>query len=471
MGSDEARTVLRGREILLAMGIVALAAVLRWYRLAEWDMWTDEVQTLWTATSGQFKEGPMYRTAPVNFWLTGLAASLFGADELGLRIVPFLAGVATVGVTLWSGARWFGTRVGLLAGLLLTLSMWHVGWSQTGRHFALQTLIVLLALHFFLESWIGGRVWGRWAAACLLLVGVFTHSSTVFYVAAFLGFLGIGWIAAMAGEAVRRPVLWARAAIPFVLVLMVYIPILFLVGRYLVANKEAWNPPYNIVGSLLFYLPPWLLLTALAGSFVLAATRRIHLGVLLVLLFLIPAALVTLSSGITIASAAYCLASLPALTLLFGVGLDWILGVGGGRSLRWAGVAVVSGFFLTAGADLAHYYFVYNGLKPRWKDVTEFVTARRSPGDLFFAAEGDVAQYYVGREAADWIGRAPQTSPNGVWYAVYLSGGFLPGRLNRRYLELQKVAALVEVFPVQYGAKNRTLALFYRSGDERRNDE
>ena len=462
---DDHGTTLRGRDLWLAVGIVVLAAVLRWYRLVEWDMWTDEVQTLWTATSGQFKEGPMYRTAPVNFWLTGIAASLFGADELGLRIVPYLAGVATVAVFLWSVARWFGTKVALFGGLLLALSMWHVAWSQTGRHFALQTLLVLLALHFLLVSWIGGRAWGGWVSALVLLAGIFTHSSTVFFLAAFLSFFGVGWLAAMAGEAERRPSVWARGALPYVAVVAIYVPILFLVGRYLVANKQAWNPPYNIIGSLAFYLPPWLLLTALAGVFVLAATRRIHLGVLLALQFIVPAALVTISSGITIASAAYCLASLPALAILFGVAMNWLIERAAHRPVRWAAVAIAAGLYLTATSELAHYYFVYNGLKPRWKDAIAFVADRRAEGEAFFAVEGDVPQYYLGRGEADWYGRAPDHPDVDAWYAVYLSGT-VPGSLSQQYRTLLGEAELIQVFPVHYGAKDRSLAIFRRSADE-----
>ena len=113
METTEAKGNFRGWDLVLAIGILALAAVLRSYNLSAWDMWTDEVQTLWTSVSGDFKEGPMYRTAPVNFWLTGIAVRVFGETELGVRFIPWLMGIATVGVFLWSCARWFGVRAAL----------------------------------------------------------------------------------------------------------------------------------------------------------------------------------------------------------------------------------------------------------------------------------------------------------------------------------------------------------------------
>jgi len=463
MEVDERSSALSGKHLLLMVGIVLLAAGLRWYQLADWDMWTDEVQTLWTAVSGDFKEGPMYRTAPVNFWLTGVAVGLFGENELGLRFVPWLAGVATVAVFLWSVSTWFGRRVAILGALFLTLSFWHVGWSQTGRHFALQTLLVLLALHFFLSYWIGGRSWGHWASAGFLFAGLFTHSSTAFFIASFLAFLGIGWIAAMAGEAERKPGIWFKAAIPYLVAIGIYLPVFFGIGRYLVANKTAWNPPWNIMGSLLFYLPPWVLFSGLAGALVLVSRRTIHLAALLLMLNIVPALLVTASSAVTIASAAYCLACLPALAILIGLAGDWLLDKADSRAERKVALVFICGFFLSQASSLAHYYSVYNGLKPRWKNVSEFVNQRREVNEEFFAAEGDVPQFYLGRGKSRWLGQSdlygePAT---GAWYAVYMDGGVLTDAHSRAFRTLQNIGELVEVFPVFYGAKDRTLAVFH----------
>jgi len=473
MDKVEEKAGVDGREFLIGLAIVLLAAALRWYRLADWDMWTDEVQTLWTSVSGYHKEGPMYSAAPVNFWLTRLSVAVFGENELGLRFVPWLAGVATVGVFLWSASRWFGRRVALLGGLFLTLSMWHVGWSQTGRPFAVQTLLVLLALHFFFVGWISGRKWGGWVSASLLLLGVFTHASTAFFLAAFLAFLGTGWFAAMAGEAERRPKVWLKAAIPDAVALILCLPILIGIGRHLIANEAAWNPPWNIAGSLLFYLPPWILLTALAGAFVLAARRQIHLGVLLLFLSLIPAILVTMTAAITVASAAYCVASLPALAVLIGIVGDWLLDNAEGRYQRHAVFALVAGFFLAQGAVLVHYYLVYNGLKPRWKEVSEFVEQRREPGEEFFAAEGDVVQFYVGRRNARWLGDAHLDAgpTEGAWYAVNAAENTLTRRTGRQYRILLRTADLIQVFPVHYGAKDRALVEFHMPGSNESSDD
>jgi len=473
MDKVEEKAGVSGREFLIGIAVVLLAAALRWYRLADWDMWTDEVQTLWTSVSRYSIEGPMYSTAPINFWLTRLSVAVFGENELGLRFVAWLAGVATVGVFLWSASQWFGRRVAVLGGLFLTLSMWHVGWSQTGRPFAVQTLLVLLALHFLFVTWIAKWKWGGWVSASLLLLGVITHSSTAFFLAAFLAFFATGWLAAMAGEAESRPKVWLKSAIPYAVALILCLPILVGVIRDHIANKAAWNPPWNIVGSLLFYLPPWILLTALAGAFVLASRRQIYLGVLLLFLFLIPAILVTITAAITMASAAYCVASLPALAVLIGIVGDWLFDSAEGRYQRHAVLALVAGFFLAQGAVLAHYYLVYNGLKPRWKEVSEFVEQRRVPGEEFFAAEGDVVQFYLGRGNARWLGDAHLDADptGGAWYAVNTAEQSLTRQTGRQYRILLRTADLIQVFPVHYGAKDRALAVFRMPGSNESSDD
>lgn len=443
------------------VALLAAAGLLRWINLTSWDMWTDEVQTLWTAQSGHFIEGPMYVTAPINFILTMVSVRVFGADEFGLRFFPFLFGVLTVGVFAWSFRHWIGERAALIGAALLTIDPWHVGWSQTGRHFALQTLLLLSATHFLYKGWTGRRPSHLWLSAGFAALALFTHSSSMFYVSGFVAFFGIGWLRARFGSAVRPAADYVRGAIPFLLILMVYLPIFFGVGRYLLGNKEAWNPPWNIVGSLEFYLPPYLIFGGIAGAVLLYRERK-DLWLLLSLVIGVPVLLVTVASAVTIASAAYCLAVLPLLLALVAKTCDWVLDVARERRVFLAGVALVLGLVLARGSDLAHYYLVYNGFKPRWQEVTEFVADHMEPGDIFYAAEGDVPQYYLGQSRARWVDLELVQSPlePGAWYAVYVSGGPFPGNVTETYRWLSGRAELKEIFPLHYGAKDRTIAVF-----------
>lgn len=453
--------------------LTAGAALLRWIGLESWDVWTDEVQTLWVSASGEFREGPMYRTAPLNFWVTGGTTRWLGVDIVAARLPSFAFGVATVGLFYLLSRRWLGERPARFAAVLLALSFWHVYWSQNARHFALQTLLLLLALHGFCLWFREGRRVGLVWLSLPLLAALFTHSSSGFYGGA-LGLFAVGAGAAAlrgpegaAAPAFRRALV---AAIAVGVPLLLYAPVYLSVGRYLLEYKTAWNPPWNVAGSLAFYVPPYLALPALGGALYLARERS-ALAPLLLLFGAVPAVLVVAAAQFTIASGAYCLTSLLAVAALAGVACDRLLGSAQDAVGRWALATLVAAFFVAAANDLAHYYLFWNGLKPRWHELTQRVAAERRPDEVLVAADGDAAVYYLGEKDNDWLRErfqqragAPDAwdeDTGGVWYAIYWTPSLLPGYDPRLLEHLRERTRLVDLYPLHYGAKSQTLALFH----------
>ncbi len=462
------------RRWTLAFWVVfAAAAALRMIRLSSWDLWTDEANTFWTAVTGEYVSGPMYASAPVNFLLTKLAIAWLGPNELGARIVPFLAGTATIGLAYFAMRRWIGPRAAFFASLVLTLSIWHLYWSQTARHFSLETLFLLGAVHAFVRFWREGSKSGLALAALLVLAALFTHSSAGFYLAALLGFVIASWAIERRTRGLGAP--WSRddgrhalALAALSIVLVAYMPVYLAVGSYTLEHRTAWNPPWNIVGSLVFYIPPYLALPALAGLVFLYREAR-DLALLALSWIAVPFVLVTVASSLTIASASYCLPSMLAISALAGVAGDRILREARDASGRWGSALVLGGVLAAMAYDATLYFSYYHGLKPRWKALCETVERARRPGELFLAEEGDVAQFYVGRERAEWLGRFereigtafPPEDARGVWYGVYLTDSTILRRDDRVLGHLLGKARLVRLFPLHYGPKDRTLALFH----------
>jgi len=460
------------RRWLLFWLVIAVTVVTRYLRLAEWDMWTDEAQTLLTAQSAEFGFGPMYITAPINFILTRFAVAVFGPNELGLRLVPFLAGVLAVALVYHVVRIWLGTRPALLAALVVAVSMWHVRWSQTGRHFSLQALLILLAVHWYLIYDRRDRMIALAGASFAFLLALFVHSSSGLYIVALLVFVGGKWlhqrlvVGAAPGELRKRAVAAAWLLLP----LLIYLPIYVVVGKYLLANRTAWNPPWNILASFTFFTPPYLSFMALAGGLFLIREHN-DLGLLLLSVWLFPTALLTAASSVTIASAAYCLASVMPVAALAGTACDRLLILGRRTKQLIPAAAVVAGLFVGQLYDLAHYYTVYNGFKGRWREATVMVGERREPGSLFVAAEGDVAQYYLGNGAAEWfdayeqkIGSPgfPPEGVTGVWYVLYWNESPILRMDERVARYIKDNASLVGLYPVQYGGKDKTLAVFHQ---------
>jgi mannosyltransferase len=454
--------------------IVAVAVAVRVAGLGAWDVWTDELHTMEIARSGAYSFGPAYKTAPLNFILTGWAMRALGDNILAARTVPFVAGLLTVPLLVFLGARWVGRRAALLAGLVVALSAWHVYWSQTARHFALATLFVLVALHCFLAYWKDRRWWGAILAPAALLLALFTHSSAGFYLAAMMTFVGgsLLWRLARPESDTPTPRHHLLTLSALGLALAIYLPAYLSVGRYLLSNIAPWNPAWNILGSLAFYIPPAVAFVALAGVAFLVAEHD-ALAMLLLACLIVPAVLLSVASKFTTASAAYNLPSLLVVALLVGVAGDRLLARAGGRAVRWALALVVAGAFANETIELALYHTYYRGLRPRWSDAANYLREHRRPGELILASEADVVAYYLGsRDDIGWIdlrtadlreATVKRQPGGGVWYAVYSTAGS-PLELTetaRRHLEEQ--TQLKRVFQMNYGPKDRSIALYYEA--------
>jgi 4-amino-4-deoxy-L-arabinose transferase-like glycosyltransferase len=439
--------------------------------LTRWDLWTDELHTISVSASGQYSFGPAYRTAPVNFVMTRYALRVFGVNELGARLIPFLAGIVTVGLLYLFARTWVGERPALFAGLILAVLVWHVFWSQTARHFSVETLAVLLALQGFVSYWTRDRLVGAVAASGWMLLALFTHSSAGFYLAALLAFVAGSW--AHYRLTVGRSRHWSaedrkHAVIGglLLLALVVYLPIYVAVGRYLLDNVAPWNPAWNLLGSLAFHLPPWLLVPALAGALFLHQERN-ALGALLASMIVVPIGLLLSAAPFTTASAAYCLPTALAVAVLAGVAGDRLLAAGTAAGRLGATAIALCGILIAELGDLSLYHTFYNGLKPRWRDVAAFIRSHRSPEDRVVAAEADVVGYYLGDRRVEWLDRYQHVGSRdglgGIWYAVYADDRPLVPLSEQALDEIRASARIAAIYPAHYGPKDRTIAVYYAS--------
>jgi 4-amino-4-deoxy-L-arabinose transferase-like glycosyltransferase len=173
--------------------LILLAAVVRLGALAQQrSLWIDEARLALNIASRSFLQliPPLDydQAAPPGFlWLERLAVDIFGVSETSLRLVPLLAGVATVALVLPLGRRVLGDRVALLGVLLCALSPSLIGASTEAKQYgveALVTCLVVVALLQWLEEPSVGRRWAR--VLGIGVVGVWLAPSVVFALAAGL---------------------------------------------------------------------------------------------------------------------------------------------------------------------------------------------------------------------------------------------------------------------------------------------
>ncbi len=82
-------------------------------------------------------------------------------SETGLRIVPFISGILTIGVLVLLTATLGGPRLGLAAGLILALHPWHVRWSVEIRGYSTMLLGITAGLYCLLRALQTNR-WRWW---------------------------------------------------------------------------------------------------------------------------------------------------------------------------------------------------------------------------------------------------------------------------------------------------------------------
>ena len=147
--------------LALIVGLLWLSAALRIHRLGSKSIWWDEGWSVWVARQslldiarqvGHDVHPPLY------FWLLHLWQAGSGDGEFPLRFLSALLGVLAIAVTYQLGRTMANRHVGLLAAAFLTISRFHIAWSQEIRMYALATLLAVLG------AWAAWRVWhrGRW---------------------------------------------------------------------------------------------------------------------------------------------------------------------------------------------------------------------------------------------------------------------------------------------------------------------
>ncbi|MEN6479367.1 MAG: glycosyltransferase family 39 protein, partial [Anaerolineales bacterium] len=188
---------------LATLGVLLLAAALRFYRLDAQSLWNDE------GTSAALALRSLRAIAhdaandihpPLYYWILAGWVRLAGTSEFALRSLSALMGVGVVGLTIALGRRWFERETALLAGLLAAISPFAVYYAQEARMYTQVTLCgaaAIFALTHALPT-SKGQTPLRWPAllayALAMLATLYSH----YYGAALLLACNLAFVAWLA---------------------------------------------------------------------------------------------------------------------------------------------------------------------------------------------------------------------------------------------------------------------------------
>lgn len=134
----------------ISLFLMALALLLRLYRLGFLSLWVDEYMHALAAANGHFKHGE--NNGILLTWLNTIFASVLGNNEFSMRFPVALLGALLVPVTYVLGKRLVNYRVGLMSAVLVTCSLYLIFWSRVDRPYGMvATMYLPVILCFWLS--------------------------------------------------------------------------------------------------------------------------------------------------------------------------------------------------------------------------------------------------------------------------------------------------------------------------------
>lgn len=137
-------------ERYILLGIIILSLVVRLSDLTAEGIWLDEAVSAYNAMQPVEHILSFVDTNPPLHLLVLHGFTYFGSNGFWLRISSVLFGVLSVFLIYLVGKELFNPRVGLYASFILSLSSYHIFYSQEARPYALLAFLTLSSFYFFL---------------------------------------------------------------------------------------------------------------------------------------------------------------------------------------------------------------------------------------------------------------------------------------------------------------------------------
>lgn len=374
-GGDIQAIVFGRRFLLLLLIATVLAAALRFWQIGARALWLDESYSAWFS-AGSWHDlwvvQPRYEVHPPLYYsLLKLWTGLAGSGAAALRIPSALAGIAAVPLMALAArrlARLAGVSRPLLpvlvATLLAAVSSRLLLVSQEARPYSLLLLAYLAAVYGWLRladefRSEGDAGAGRASSWTILGAGtvfvLWFHALGILYAAAL--FVALLLVAARAGPA--RPARWRRLALVTAVVVLLYLPCLYLIAARAgdwSTGWLRWNPAaFPLAFMALFGLQGFgeplsplvtvLLLPVLCavGLVLLWGRRERAVAAGMALILLLPPLVAALVSqlGVPIFLPRTQIGMLAPVYLLAGLAVALLP-----RMSRWAGLVLLGAAFL-----------------------------------------------------------------------------------------------------------------------------
>lgn len=435
MKVKEERTEWNG-QFWIVGALTVIATILRLYHIGFNSLWLDEAATyslsvvpidqIWVnMATGEFN--------PPLFFLIEHFMLMIANNEIALRFMPAMFGIAAVPVIYLAGKEFCDKYVGMIAAAAFTFSPFLLVYSQEARAYTLLLLLCAAMLLFFLKGLKNVDIKNWMAFAAIAGLAVWTHFYSVVFIVALFSY------AALKSQAYRE-----RLVQSGVIVTLLSLPIIMELVN-LIAMRTKTAPTYGIQG-----------LALVAETFKQISGYSDILTLIMVVLLLVGLAwayenaygnmalvvwLITISIGVSL-FLSLIIPMLPRymifLTIPFylGIGMSYRpirdaisrLGITGVESAY-----IVVWFIVMFGMIGAPFYLSYynNLTKENWRGIASDLTGMTQDGDVVIAVPNYIklplGYYYNstadktafnGLSTVEGLELAKQAIPNTTYYVV-----------------------------------------------------
>ena len=460
---------LKNKHIILIV-IVFIGAFLRFWNLGNWSFWIDEVLTVLDSKDVSLTNSPIN---PIPYFATKFSASfsdklsfLFGgSEEWKYRFIFCIAGILSIWVIFHLAQILYGKKVGLLAALFVSLSNWHIFWSQNTRSYILTFLFGVLTAWFFYRSFERDSLLYTISALLSCICLILSH----LLAAAILPGLAVYSIFLLIENRSRRRI---------INLLIFFIP--FCLPLFLLLIPNIRNHIFSGWGLNEWGRSPlYILLTLVQGLTIPIAVTAFISGIVshkeratrFLLCFAgIPLILLMVASQFQNVAGYYLFWSTPAYLILSAFVCIQLWGVICDN--RHILLKSLLPLVLIVGLLSQDYlYFRYeNGGRPKWKEAFSFIALQMNVGDRVVLSEPRMGEFYLPEMEQVYIGELMEdqedfeekvaSSKNRWWFLVDVASYnvFDADQKIRNWIRIR--SRMVRSLPAFSRAKDRTIHIY-----------
>lgn len=460
---------LKNKHIILII-IICIGALLRFWNLGNWSFWIDEVLTILDSKDLSLSNSPIN---PIPYFATKFSAYLSdklsfllgGSNEWKYRFIFCLAGILSIPIIYYLAQTLYNKKVGLLAALFVSLSNWHIFWSQNTRSYILTFLFGALTAWFFYRSLERDSLLFTISALLSCVCLILSHLLTATIVPA----LAVYSISLLLESRSRRRI---------INLLIFFIPFTIPVFLLLVPNIRnhlfsGWG--YNEWGRSPFYI----LLTLVQGVSIPIAVTAFISGIVywkdrptrFLLCFAgLPLILLILASQFQNVAGYYLFWSTPAYFILSAIVCIHLWGlIGDNKHILLKSLLPL---VLIVGLLSQDYlYFRYeNGGRPKWREAFNYLELQMDAKDRVVLSEPRMGEFYLPQMEQVYVGELlenvehfeekVESSKNRWWFVVDVASFnvFDADQSVRKWI--RERCRIVSTLPTFSRAKDRTIHIF-----------